>query len=124
MNQQTSSSISQPNGGVFGRLSVLDRFLPVWIFAAMALGIALGSIFPGLGPALDSVKLDTVSLPIAIGLLWMMYPVLAKVKYGRVPEMASNWKMSGTSLILNWVVGPALMFVLAWVMLPDYPGWI
>lgn len=121
MNQQTSSSISQPNGGVFGRLSVLDRFLPVWIFAAMALGIALGSIFPGLGPALDSVKLDTVSLPIAIGLLWMMYPVLAKVKYGRVPEMASNWKMSGTSLILNWVVGPALMFVLAWVMLPDYP---
>jgi ACR3 family arsenite transporter len=121
MKQQTSGSLSQPIGGVFGRLSVLDRFLPIWIFAAMALGIALGRIFPGLGPTLDSVKLDTVSLPIAIGLLWMMYPVLAKVKYGRVPQMASNWKMSGTSLFLNWVVGPALMFVLAWLMLPDYP---
>lgn len=87
----------------------------------MALGIALGNIFPSLGPALDSVKLDTVSLPIAIGLLWMMYPVLAKVKYGKMPEMAANWKMSGTSLVLNWIVGPALMFVLAWLMLPDYP---
>lgn len=96
---------------MFGRLSILDRFLPLWIFAAMALGIGLGSIFPELGPALDSVKLDTVSLPITIGLLWMMYPVLAKVKYGKMPQMAANWKMSGTSLFLNWIVGPALMCV-------------
>ncbi len=87
----------------------------------MAIGIALGKLFPALGPALDSIKLDTVSLPIAIGLLWMMYPVLAKVKYGKVPEVAANWKMSGTSLFLNWVVGPALMFALAWLLLPDHP---
>jgi ACR3 family arsenite transporter len=87
----------------------------------MAFGIGLGNIFPKIGPALDSVKLDTVSLPIAIGLLWMMYPVLAKVKYGRMPEMATNWRMSGTSLLLNWVIGPALMFILAWLLLPDHP---
>ena len=119
---QSSASLQPPAGGsVFGRLSTLDRFLPVWIFAAMAMGILLGKVFPGLGPALDSVKLDTVSLPIAIGLLWMMYPVLAKVKYGKMPEMAANWKMSGTSLLLNWVIGPALMFALAWLLLPDHP---
>lgn len=115
------SAAPQSSQTVFSRLSALDRFLPLWIFAAMALGIALGSIFPDLGPALDSVKLDTVSLPIAIGLLWMMYPVLAKVKYGKMPEVAGNWKMSGTSLMLNWVIGPALMFVLAWLLLPDHP---
>jgi ACR3 family arsenite transporter len=120
MNKSTAAVPAQ-QASVFSRLSTLDRFLPLWIFAAMALGIGLGSIFPGLGPALDSVKLDTVSLPIAIGLLWMMYPVLAKVKYGKMPQMAANWKMSGTSLFLNWIVGPALMFVLAWVMLPDHP---
>ena len=121
MNQSSASIPPQAGGSVFGRLSTLDRFLPVWIFAAMALGILLGKVFPGLGPALDSVKLDTVSLPIAIGLLWMMYPVLAKVKYGKMPEMAANWKMSGTSLLLNWVIGPALMFALAWLLLPDHP---
>jgi len=110
-----------PQGNVFRRLSLLDRFLPLWIFAAMAVGILLGNAFPGLGPALDAVKLDTVSLPIAIGLLWMMYPVLAKVKYGKVPQLAANWRMSATSLVLNWIVGPALMFVLAWLLLPDHP---
>ena len=111
----------QPKRNIFGRLSVLDRFLPIWIFLAMAVGIGLGKLVPGLAPALDSVKLDTVSLPIAIGLLWMMYPVLAKVKYEKIPSIMSNWKMSGISLVLNWVVGPALMFVLAWLLLPDYP---
>ena len=120
MNHQ-SASITPPKNNVFSRLSMLDRFLPLWIFAAMALGIGLGNFFPELGPALDSVKLDTVSLPIAIGLLWMMYPVLAKVKYGKMPQMAANWKMSGTSLFLNWIVGPALMFALAWLLLPDHP---
>jgi len=87
----------------------------------MVLGIGLGKVFPSLGPTLDSIKLDTVSLPIAIGLLWMMYPVLAKVKYEKIPAIAGNWKMSGTSLLLNWVIGPALMFFLAWVLLPDHP---
>jgi ACR3 family arsenite transporter len=121
MSQQTISVPAQADSSVFRRLSTLDRFLPVWIFGAMALGIALGKLFPALGPALDSVKLDTVSLPIAIGLLWMMYPVLAKVKYSKVPQVASNWKMSGTSLLLNWIIGPALMFILAWLLLPDHP---
>ncbi|GAB4318981.1 MAG: ACR3 family arsenite efflux transporter [Phototrophicales bacterium] len=109
------------NHSVFAKLSLLDRFLPVWIFAAMAIGIGLGNLFPELGPALDSIKLDTVSLPIAIGLLWMMYPVLAKVKYSKIPGIVTNWRMSGVSLVLNWLVGPALMFILAWMLLPDYP---
>ena len=118
--QPTALSPAQ-HPSVLGQLSVLNRLLPLWIFVAMAVGIALGRLFPDLGPALDSVKLDTVSLPIAIGLLWMMYPVLAKVNYGKVPAVMSNWKMSGTSLFLNWIVGPALMFILAWVLLPDFP---
>jgi ACR3 family arsenite transporter len=118
---QTASIPTSSSGSVFGRLSVLDRLLPLWIFIAMAVGITLGKLFPDLAPALDSVKLDTVSLPIAIGLLWMMYPVLAKVNYGKIPGIVSDWKMSGTSLFLNWIVGPALMFFLAWVLLPDYP---
>ena len=118
---QIAVPASTPTRSIAARLSTLDRFLPLWIFLAMALGIALGKLFPGLGPALDSIKLDTVSLPIAIGLLWMMYPVLAKVKYEKIPTIAGNWKMSGTSLVLNWIIGPALMFMLAWVFLPDHP---
>jgi arsenite transporter len=103
------------------RLSFIDRFLPVWIFAAMALGIGLGRAFPDLGTRLDTVKLDTVSLPIAIGLLWMMYPVLAKVRYGELGRLRSRGKLFGVSLFLNWVVGPLLMFALAWMLLPDMP---
>jgi ACR3 family arsenite transporter len=118
---ELASTLPVRQAGVAGRLSILDRFLPIWIFLAMALGIALGKLFPALGPALDSVKLDTVSLPIAIGLLWMMYPVLAKVNYEKIPAIAGNWKMSGTSLLLNWVIGPAIMFALAWLLLPDHP---
>jgi len=110
-----------PTRSIAARLSTLDRFLPLWIFLAMALGIALGKLFPGLGPALDSIKLDTVSLPIAVGLLWMMYPVLAKVKYEQIPAIAGNWRISSVSLALNWIIGPALMFILAWVLLPDHP---
>jgi ACR3 family arsenite transporter len=118
---EATAAVPMRSTGVARRLSTLDRFLPIWIFLAMALGILLGKSFPQLGPALDSIKLDTVSLPIAIGLLWMMYPVLAKVKYEKIPAIAGNWKMSGTSLLLNWVIGPALMFVLAWALLPDHP---
>lgn len=118
---ELSASAPAQSAGVMKRLSTLDRFLPIWIFAAMALGIGLGNAFPGLPPALDSIKLDTVSLPIAVGLLWMMYPVLAKVKYEKIPAIASNWKMAGTSLLLNWVIGPAIMFILAWTLLPDHP---
>jgi arsenite transporter len=114
-----TTATSRPAMG--GRLSTLDRWLPLWIFLAMALGIALGKAFHGLAPALDAMKLDTVSLPIAIGLLWMMYPVLARVNYEKIPVIAGNTKLLMTSLVLNWVIGPALMFVLAWVLLPDHP---
>jgi arsenite transporter len=114
-----TTALSRP--AVAGQLSTLDRWLPVWIFLAMALGIALGKALPGLAPALDAMKLDTVSLPIAIGLLWMMYPVLARVNYAKIPAIAGNTKLLTTSLVLNWVIGPALMFVLAWALLPDHP---
>lgn len=103
------------------RMSLVDRLLPLWIFLAMGLGLLLGRAFPDLGARLDSVRLDTVSLPIAIGLLWMMYPVLAKVRYGEVGRLRARGKLFATSLVLNWVVGPVLMFVLAWVLLADLP---
>jgi ACR3 family arsenite transporter len=118
-----SPSRSTTPGGVVEQLSLLDRLLPVWIFLAMAIGIGLGKLFPGLADALDRLKIDTVSLPIAIGLLWMMYPVLAKVKYEHIPAAAANRRLLGTSLVLNWVIGPALMFAVAWLMLPDHPGY-
>ncbi|CAB4596569.1 unannotated protein [freshwater metagenome] len=104
-----------------GRLSTLDRFLPLWIALAMAAGIVLGRAVPDLDDTLDSVKIDTVSLPIAIGLLLMMYPVLAKVKYSRVGHVMADRRSLVLSLVLNWLVGPAMMFALAWLMLPDLP---
>lgn len=103
------------------RLSTLDRFLPLWIFLAMALGLLLGRSFPGLGAALDRVQLAGVSVPIAIGLLWMMYPVLAKVRYETIGRHVANTRLLGTSLLLNWVLGPLVMFALAWAFLPDMP---
>jgi ACR3 family arsenite transporter len=98
---------------------VVDRFLPVWILAAMAAGILLGKLVPGLQSALDSVKIAGVSLPIALGLLWMMYPVLAKVKFDRAARMFGNTRLLVTTSMLNWVIGPLLMFSLAWIFLPD-----
>jgi ACR3 family arsenite transporter len=106
---------------VVGQLSLLDRFLPVWIFGAMGLGILLGRIFPGLGAALDTVKLAGVSVPIAIGLFVMMYPVLAKVRYETLGRFTAKGKTFGLSLVFNWLLGPAVMFALAWLMLPDMP---
>ncbi len=118
----TATAIAQPAAPrVIQRLSVVDRLLPVWIGGAMALGLLLGRLFPDLGARLDSVKLDTVSLPIAVGLLWMMYPVLAKVRYGEVHGLRTRGKLFATSLVLNWIAGPVLMFALAWVFLPDLP---
>jgi ACR3 family arsenite transporter len=108
---------------VVGRLSTLDRFLPLWIFAAMALGLLLGRAFPGLGAALDRVKVAGVSVPIGIGLLWMMYPVLAKVRYETIGTRISNTKLLGTSLFFNWVLGPIVMFAVAWTFLPDLPAY-
>ncbi|MDA8281649.1 MAG: ACR3 family arsenite efflux transporter [Actinomycetota bacterium] len=105
------------------RLSVLDRYLPVWIAGAMVLGIGLGRVVPGLNRALDHVQVAGTSLPIAIGLLVMMYPVLAKVRYGEIDRVAADRRLLVPSLVLNWVVGPALMFALAWVFLPNLPAY-
>jgi ACR3 family arsenite transporter len=106
---------------VAGRLPTLDRLLPLWIGAAMVGGVLLGNTFTGLDETLSRVKVDTVSLPIALGLLLMMYPVLAKVRYRNVGAVAADRRLLGASLVLNWLVGPALMFTLAWVLLPDLP---
>jgi ACR3 family arsenite transporter len=102
-------------------LSRLDRFLPLWIFLAMAAGLLLGRVFPNLGAWLDRVQVAGVSVPIGIGLLWMMYPVLAKVRYESIGHHAANGRLLGTSLALNWVLGPVVMFALAWAFLPDLP---
>ena len=103
------------------RLSTIDRFLPVWIVAAMLLGILLGRVFPDIGETLDRVKIAGVSLPIAVGLLWMMYPVLAKVRYEALGRFSTQGKLFAVSTVLNWIVGPILMFALAWIFLPDMP---
>jgi len=110
-------------GAVVGRLSWLDRFLPVWIVLAGALGLGLGALVPGLPAALDRLRLGTVSLPIALGLLLMMYPVLARVKYEELRHIGGAWRLFGVSLLLNWVIGPILMFALAWLFLPDHPDY-
>jgi len=103
------------------RLSTLDRFLPVLIAAAMAAGLVLGRLVPGIGSALSTLEIQGISLPIAIGLLVMMYPVLAKVRYDRLDEVTADRKLMVTSLLLNWLIGPAVMFALAWLLLPDLP---
>ncbi|MGO4422561.1 ACR3 family arsenite efflux transporter [Streptomyces sp. MCAF7] len=106
---------------VAARLSFVDRFLAVWILLAMAGGLGLGRLVPGLGDALAKVTVTGVSLPIALGLLVMMYPVLAKVRYDRLDTVTRDRRLLIPSLVLNWVLGPALMFALAWLFLPDLP---
>jgi arsenite transporter len=108
---------------VVARLSRLDRYLPLWICLAMALGLALGAWVPGLPAALDALQIGTVSLPIALGLLWMMYPVLARVRYEELAHVGAAWRLFAISLLLNWVAGPLLMFALAWLLLPDRPDY-
>ncbi len=109
------------DGPVLARLSTLDRFLPLWIVLAMALGLGLGRGVPGLDDALNAVQVGSVSLPVAVGLLLMMYPVLAKVRYTETRRVTGDRTLLVASLVLNWVVGPALMFALAWLLLPDHP---
>ncbi|MBD8505667.1 ACR3 family arsenite efflux transporter [Hoyosella sp. G463] len=106
---------------VVDKLSTLDRYLPVWIGAAMILGLLLGRFVPGINTAIDSITVDGISLPIALGLLIMMYPVLAKVRYDRLDTVTGDRRLLASSIILNWVVGPAIMFALAWMLLPDLP---
>ncbi|MDW5564334.1 MAG: ACR3 family arsenite efflux transporter [Methanomassiliicoccus sp.] len=106
------------------RLSFLNRYLTVWIFAAMGLGIVLGALIPELADALNKASVGTTSIPIAIGLILMMYPPLARVKYEELREITKQpdaKRMFGTSLFLNYIVGPLLMFALAWIFLPDQP---
>jgi ACR3 family arsenite transporter len=106
---------------VVGKLSTLDRYLPLWIGAAMAGGLLLGRLVPQVNQALNHVHVDGISLPIAFGLLIMMYPVLAKVRYDRLDTVTGDRKLLLSSLVLNWLIGPALMFALAWLLLPDLP---
>ncbi|PRB16051.1 ACR3 family arsenite efflux transporter [Microbacterium sp. MYb62] len=103
------------------RLSTLDRWLPLWIGLAMVGGIFIGRFVPGVSDLLTRLEVGGISIPIALGLLVMMYPVLAKVRYDRVAAVAGDKKLLVSSLVLNWLVGPALMFVLAWAFLPDLP---
>lgn len=102
-------------------LSLLDRLLPIWIFVAMGLGVLLGFVFPQIGPVINSFQIYSVSLPIAIGLIWMMYPPLAAVNYSEIGKVKTAKNMMSLSLILNWIAGPFLMFGLAWIFLPDLP---
>jgi ACR3 family arsenite transporter len=124
MGPQMTTQTQQPvelEPSVLRQLSTLDRFLPIWIGLAMVTGLGLGRLLPGLNDVLDKMKIDTTSLPIAIGLLGMMYPVLAKVRYNRLGAVTADKPLVVSSLLLNWVIGPALMFALAWLFLPDLP---
>jgi len=121
-------SVTSPPGiqelaPVATRLSLLNRFLPVWIGVAMLAGIGLGRLIPSLNTSLNHVQVAGTSLPIAVGLLVMMYPVLAKVRFSEINHVTSDRRLLVPSLILNWVVGPALMFALAWLLLPDLPAY-
>ncbi|MGB8218110.1 MAG: ACR3 family arsenite efflux transporter [Candidatus Methanoperedens sp.] len=103
------------------KLSWISRYLTFWILLAMAVGIIAGSAYPEIASILDAVRVEQVSLPIAIGLIWMMYPPLAGVKYEELSKMRKQGKALSASIVQNWIIGPVLMFALAWIFLPDMP---
>ncbi|MFE5092289.1 ACR3 family arsenite efflux transporter [Streptomyces sp. NPDC056638] len=120
----TATAADQAAGGddsIVRKLSTLDRYLAVWILLAMAVGLGLGRLIPGMNDALAKIEVGGISLPIALGLLVMMYPVLAKVRYDKLDTVTGDRKLMVSSLVINWIIGPAVMFALAWIFLPDLP---